>query len=302
MDGILNVYKERGCTSFDVVARLRKILKEKKIGHTGTLDPEAEGVLPVCVGKATKICSLLTDQDKTYRTVLLLGRRTDTQDLTGRTLSEQPVTCSEEEVRRTIAGFVGEQQQIPPMYSARKVEGRHLYELARQGVEVARQPRTITIKEIRTERVELPEAEMTVRCSRGTYIRTLCSDIGDQLGCGGCMKQLLRTQAGPFTIKDSRRIDEIASLCREGRLHEILQKTDSVFPQMDAVTLTEKAEKLVRNGNPLSDALMNSCARRKVAEHEETHQVRLYDSDGTFLAIYLYSPARNSWLAQKMFL
>ncbi len=301
MDGILNVYKERGWTSFDVVAKLRGILKERRIGHTGTLDPEAEGVLPVCIGKATKVSSLLTDMDKTYRAVLLLGRKTDTEDLTGTILQESPVACTEDDVRRVIADFVGEQQQIPPMYSARKVGGERLYKLARRGVEVEREPRTVTIKEIHIERVELPEAEMTVRCSKGTYIRTLCSDIGEKLGCGGCMKQLLRTQTGPFYLDGSRRMDEIEALCAEGRVQEILLPTDSLFLQMDAVLLSPEAEKLVRNGNPLPESVMKSCGRERVSARE-TAGARMYAADGTFLAIYEYSPAKKDWRARKMFL
>ncbi len=301
MDGILNVYKESGWTSFDVVAKLRGILKERKIGHTGTLDPAAEGVLPVCIGKATKVCSLLTDTGKTYSAVLLLGKRTDTEDLTGKVLQESPVTCSEEDLRRAAGSFIGEQQQIPPMYSARKVNGKRLYELARKGMEAERRPRAVTIEEIRFERIELPEAEMTVRCSKGTYIRTLCSDIGDALGCGGCMKQLLRTRVGTFSIEESHRLNEIEALCKEGRIQEILQPTDSVFPQMSSFTLTSEAEKLVRNGNPLSEAVMLRCSHRAEPGQEKDH-VRLYAADGTFLAVYAYTPEKKSWRAEKMFL
>lgn len=261
MDGILNIYKEKGYTSHDVVAKLRGILRQKKIGHTGTLDPEAEGVLPVCVGKATKVCDLLTDKNKTYRAVLLLGRVTDTQDLTGTLLRESPVTCTEEDVRRCIAGFVGEQEQIPPMYSAIRVNGKKLYELARKGIEVERAARKITIYEITVERLELPEVELTVHCSKGTYIRTLCSDIGERLGCGGCMKSLLRTQAGPFLLKDSLRLGEIEAARDEGRLHQIVWDTDEVFLKLPGVLLTPEAERLVQNGNPLSPELLRSCTK-----------------------------------------
>ena len=187
MDGLLNVYKERGFTSHDVVAKLRGILKQKKIGHTGTLDPEAEGVLPVCLGKATKVCGLLTDKDKTYRAVLLLGVETDTQDTGGRILSQKEIKAGEEEVRKAVMGFVGGYDQIPPMYSALNLDGKKLYELARQGKEVERKARRVTIHEIVIEKVELPRVTMTVTCSKGTYIRTLCHDIGQVLGCGGCM-------------------------------------------------------------------------------------------------------------------
>ena len=191
-NGIINVYKEKGYTSFDVVARMRGICGQKKIGHTGTLDPDAEGVLPVCLGKATKVCDMLTDSDKVYRAVMQLGIETDTQDLTGTVLSacEVPV-LTETEIRDVIRTFQGEIMQVPPMYSALKVNGKKLCDLARAGVTVERKARPVTIYEIRIERVELPEIELTVSCSKGTYIRTLCHDIGQKFGCGAAMKSLL---------------------------------------------------------------------------------------------------------------
>ena len=192
-NGIINVYKEKGYTSFDVVARMRGICGQKKIGHNGTLDPDAEGVLPVCLGKATKVCDMLTDSDKVYRAVMQLGIETDTQDLTGTVLSacEVPV-LTETEIRDVIRTFQGEIMQVPPMYSALKVNGKKLCDLARAGVTVERKARPVTIYEIRIERVELPEIELTVSCSKGTYIRTLCHDIGQKFGCGAAMKSLLR--------------------------------------------------------------------------------------------------------------
>ena len=187
MNGIINVYKERGYTSHDVVAKLRGILKQKKIGHTGTLDPEAEGVLPVCLGKATKLCDLLAGHDKLYEAVMLLGQSTDTQDTTGTVLTEnheKALKLDKEQVRQVILGFKGDYDQIPPMYSALKVDGKKLYELARAGKEVERQARQVQILEIRVDKVVLPRVWMTVTCSKGTYIRTLCHDIGGKLGCG----------------------------------------------------------------------------------------------------------------------
>ena len=215
MNGILNVYKEPGFTSHDVVAKLRGICKQKKIGHTGTLDPEASGVLPVCLGNATKLCDLLTDKDKEYRAVLLLGVETDTQDTTGQILAEKEVNAGEEDVRSAILSFVGPYDQIPPMYSALKVNGKKLYELAREGQEVERKARRITIHEIRILEINLPEVKLEVTCSKGTYIRTLCHDIGQKLGCGGCMKELLRTRVERFGLEDSIRLGEIAQLQKE---------------------------------------------------------------------------------------
>lgn len=301
MDGIINVYKEQGYTSHDVVAKLRGILKMKKIGHTGTLDPEAQGVLPVCLGKATKVCDLLTDKTKTYQAVLLLGKVTDTQDTTGEVLQEQPVLCTAEEVRACIEGFVGTIEQIPPMYSALKVNGKKLYELARQGIEIERKGRTVTIERITIDEIALPEIKMTVTCSKGTYIRTLCHDIGAALGCGGCMKSLLRTQVGPFELKDSVTLREIEQYRDETRLDEILNRTDSVFGHLPAVTLQKEAQRLVLNGNPLTIELLADC-RWSETMKKDAAEFRVYAADGTFLAIYGWNDAKQSYRAIKMFL
>ena len=221
-NGILNVYKEQGYTSHDVVAKLRGILKQKKIGHTGTLDPAAEGVLPVCLGKATKVCELLTDKDKTYQAVLHLGVVTDTQDMTGEILEQKDAAVSEAEVREAILGFVGEYAQVPPMYSALKVNGKKLCDLAREGKTVERKARKIKILEITIDQIALPFVTMTVTCSKGTYIRTLCHDIGEKLGCGGCMESLLRTRVSSFTLKDSLKLPEIEKLQESGKIEQIL--------------------------------------------------------------------------------
>ncbi len=249
--GIVNVYKEKGYTSFDVVARLRGILGERKIGHTGTLDPDAEGVLPVCVGKGTKLCGMLTGQDKEYEAVLLLGRITDTQDISGAVLEEHPVKASEEEVLAAAASFVGEYSQIPPMYSARKIHGRKLYELAREGRTVEREPRQVQISEIEVQWVRLPRARMRVRCSKGTYIRTLCEDMGRRLGCGGCMEELLRTRVGGFTLETARKLADIEALEREGRAEEFLLPVEEMFSSLPRLLVRREYEKAARNGNKL---------------------------------------------------
>ena len=203
INGIVNVYKEKGFTSFDVVAKMRGIFQQKKIGHTGTLDPDAQGVLPVCLGRATKVCDLLTDKDKEYETVLLLGVCTDTQDLSGEILERKEVHATEDEVKKAILSFVGDYMQVPPMYSALKVGGQKLCDLARKGVTVERKARPVTIHEIEILSMNLPEVRMRVLCSKGTYIRTLCQDIGEKLGCGGCMKSLLRTRVAGFMIDEA---------------------------------------------------------------------------------------------------
>ena len=199
INGVLNVYKEKGYTSHDVVAKLRGILKQKKIGHTGTLDPEAEGVLPVCLGRGTKLCGMLTDKRKTYQAVLHLGMETDTQDMTGQVISRRPVEVTPEEAARCIRSFVGDQMQIPPMYSALKVGGKKLYELAREGKEVERKPRPVTFYEIRILSVELPLVTMEVTCSKGTYIRTLCHDIGEKTGLQRMYGEPSADQGGPVS-------------------------------------------------------------------------------------------------------
>ena len=190
-NGIINIYKEAGFTSHDVVAKLRGILKQKKIGHTGTLDPEAVGVLPVCLGKGTKVCDLLTDKDKVYETVMRLGVATDTQDMTGRVLKESPVEVSKEALEAVLEQFRGDYSQIPPMYSALKVQGKKLYELAREGQVIERKPRQVKILDLELLEFEADgiHVHMRVHCSKGTYIRTLCHDIGQKLECGACMEK-----------------------------------------------------------------------------------------------------------------
>lgn len=272
MDGIINVYKERGFTSHDVVAKLRGILKMKKIGHTGTLDPEAEGVLPVCLGKGTRLCDLLTDKDKTYEAVLLLGQTTDTQDTTGTVLAEAPVTATEDEIRETMLSFLGVQKQIPPMYSALKQNGRKLYELARAGIEVERQPREITIHEIEILEMNLPYVRFRVSCSKGTYIRTLCHDIGEKLGCGGTMDKLLRTRVERFLIEDSKTLEKISRMAQEGKVEDFVLPVDQMFSQYESYTVTGEEERLAENGNKLSGI--------------PKKMLRVYNSKGQFIGLY----------------
>ncbi len=220
MDGVFNIYKEAGWTSFDVVAKLRGILKIRKVGHTGTLDPDATGVLPVCVGKATKLAAALTDSGKEYVAVMLLGRETDTQDAGGTVLREAEPETDPEKVREAVLGFTGGYDQVPPMYSAKKVDGKKLVDLARRGIEVERPPRRVEIPSIEIEEMRLPRVRMRIRCSKGTYIRTLCHDIGRRLGCGACMESLVRTAAGDFRIEDAVTLGELEKLRDEGRLEE----------------------------------------------------------------------------------
>ena len=250
MNGIINVYKEKGYTSHDVVAILRKIAGQKKIGHTGTLDPDATGVLPVCLGRATKVCDLLTDHDKTYETVLLLGKTTDTQDISGEILKEHPTDhLNEAEVIKVIENFKGTYDQIPPMYSALKVNGKKLYELAREGKTVERKSRKVTIYQIHIKKIQLPRVRMEVTCSKGTYIRTLCHDIGNRLGTGGCMEELTRTKVGRFELKDSLKLEELSDLAQNGRLEDALIPLDQMFSELQSVVPAEKYIPKAYNGN-----------------------------------------------------
>lgn len=286
MNGIINVYKERGYTSHDVVAKLRGILKQKKIGHTGTLDPEAEGVLPVCLGKATKLCDLLAGHDKVYEAVMLLGQSTDTQDTTGTVLESAPVTASEEEVREAVLFFEGPYEQIPPMYSALKVNGQKLCDLARAGKEVERKARPVVIHEITILEMNLPRVKMRVHCSSGTYIRTLCHDIGEKLGCHGCMDKLLRTRVERFRVEDSLTLSQIETIRDEERLEEIVIPIDRMFDEEPAVHLNEELSKAAHNGNvlPLGVSESKPAAGQKI---------RVYDADGAFVGLYQYEKERD---------
>ena len=295
--GIINVYKEKGFTSHDVVAKLRGIAGQKKIGHTGTLDPDAVGVLPVCLGKATKLCDLLTDKDKTYETVLLLGKTTDTQDITGKILEEKSTEALQEDmVRRVIEGFIGDYEQIPPMYSALKVNGKKLYELAREGKVIERKARPVKILNIRILKMDLPRVRMEISCSKGTYIRTLCHDIGEKLGCGGCMESLIRTQVSAFKIEDAKTLDEIEELKQEGKLEEILIPVDEMFPSYPKIMVKESWKAFAKNGNPLElKMLMDDNGQ------DTECRVLLYDEAGKFIAIYQWKEKEKKYHIVKMF-
>ena len=295
--GIINVYKEKGFTSHDVVAKLRGICKQKKIGHTGTLDPDAVGVLPVCLGNATRICDLLTDQDKEYVARLRLGVVTDTQDSSGRILNEREVTVSEDEAVKAILSFQGDILQVPPMYSALKVGGKKLYELARQGQVVERKPRPVTIYEIEILEESMPEFTVRVVCSKGTYIRTLCHDIGEKLGCGGIMASLTRTRVGSFGTEQALRLSELETLSREGKLTEYLIPVDRMFENLPAVIAKQESRKALQNGNQLKRA---ECNWQMAGEPEG--QYRVYSHEGRFFGIYNYDRRRGLLCPVKMFL
>ena len=295
--GVVNIKKEKGFTSHDVVAKLRGIVGQKKIGHTGTLDPDATGVLPVCLGKATKLCDMLTDKNKTYETVMLLGKSTDTQDVSGTVLSEGSIKdIDDDAVKRCIGEFVGEYLQIPPMYSALKVNGKKLYELARQGIEVERKARPVVIYEINVIEMNLPRVRMEVSCSKGTYIRTLCHDIGQKLGCGACMEELVRTRVSCFTLSDSLTLSEIQELRDAERLEEVLVPIEKMFSEYQAVTIKKEFAAFAYNGNWFMPK--HICER---IELDDGKQVRVYDEEGHFIAIYAFNKEKYMFQIVKMF-
>lgn len=297
-NGIINVYKEKGYTSFDVVARMRGICRQKKIGHTGTLDPDAEGVLPVCLGKATKVCDMLTDSDKVYRAVMQLGVETDTQDMTGTILKEADTSgLAEQYVMGAVMQFEGEIFQVPPMYSALKVNGKKLCDLARAGVTVERKARPVTIYKIFVENIELPYVTMTVSCSKGTYIRTLCHDIGAKLGCGAAMKSLVRLQAAGYRIEDAYKLDALQEFSESGTLKDAVTPIERVFEVYPVLTAKPEFDIMLKNGNKM--ALQQF---QEMIKPELEMKVRVRMSDGRFAAVYEYREDLGLFRPLKMFL
>ena len=299
-NGIMNVYKEAGFTSHDVVAKLRGICKQKKIGHTGTLDPDAVGVLPVCFGSGTKLCDMLTDWDKEYIATLRLGVATDTQDLTGQVLfqadGETLAALTQEQVRESLLSFRGDYAQIPPMYSALKVNGKKLYELARAGKEVERKPRMVQIRELEILEMSLPKVRFRVVCSKGTYIRTLCHDIGEKLGCGGAMASLTRSRVGIFGIEEALRLSEIEKLRDKDKISDVIIPPDAVFGECREVRATREVCRLLENGNKIPAGMLADSASLRDQE-----RLRMYDEAGRFYGIYQYHAGAKEARPVKMF-
>lgn len=328
--GMIIIHKETGYTSSDVVAKLRGILHMRKIGHTGTLDPGATGVLPVCLGSATKLCELIADRDKEYVAVCRLGVTTDTEDMSGEVLTqisreevlaritaaalssakdgggEAAIPSGVQEggssveafVRKTVSSFEGSYDQVPPMYSAIWVDGKRLYDLARKGITVERTPRRVTIHEL--ELLEIRQEDpvtltLRVRCSKGTYIRSLCRDIGEALGCGGAMASLVRTRVGQFRIEDALTLDEVSAVMHSEpeKITQYIQPVDSFFPEALSVTVPDDLLKYLENGNPL--------AAKELGLPDKTRgQLRMYDAAGRFYALYEMKGGRA--MPVKMFL
>ncbi len=275
MNGIINVNKPLGITSHDVVYRLRKLLGIKKIGHTGTLDPDASGVLPMCIGKGTKLAELLTASDKQYLAEMTLGAITDTQDKSGEVLETFPVNVTEDEILAAVKSFVGEIEQTPPMYSAVKIDGKKLYELARKGKTVERKPRNVTINDIEIKNIDLENKTVTmlVDCTKGTYIRTLCEDIGKRLGCGGYMSALTRTRSGRFKIEDSYTLEQIEEKLLNNDLSFFISVEEAI-PEFPKIVLAEKNAKKVQYGIKIS-----------VEGLEVGETYRVFDEKDNFLVI-----------------
>lgn len=308
LNGIINVYKEVGFTSRDAVSKLTGILRQRKIGHTGTLDPAAEGVLPMCIGKATKLCELLTDHRKQYIAEIKFGIATDTEDVTGEIIEETSFSddwyeekLTEDNLSKVISGFIGRQLQTPPMYSAKRVGGKRLYELAREGKVIERKPCEITIYSIEIKNIDVSrrEATIVVDCSKGTYIRTLCKDIGNELGCKAAMKSLIRTKTGDFLLENSYKLDEIEKLVKENRVSEIIIPIEDVFKNLQRVDVSGYAGILLENGGIIKAAAVKPDI--EALEPKNGEKFRMYNDEGEFKAVYSYNGDIKAFKIDKMF-
>ena len=304
MNGVIIVYKEKGRTSFSAASQLGRITGEKKTGHTGTLDPDATGVLPVCLGKATKLMSYLPDNDKEYRAQLLFGKETDTLDISGSLIRQMPADeClrlleSKEKILKAICSFKGEIEQIPPMYSAVKVSGVKLVDAARRGQEIERKPRKVTIYDISNIEIspDLLSAYFTVSCSKGTYIRSLCSDIGAALGVPACMGSLERTRACGFGLEDCSTLSQIEKAKNEGWLSKILIPADELLKAYKPLTVTDGAVRRLVFGNFMyMDDLVPGQDLKKPGIY------RIYDTEGRFYGLYRYNEGEKFYRCEKMF-
>ncbi|MBQ8337752.1 MAG: tRNA pseudouridine(55) synthase TruB [Oscillospiraceae bacterium] len=302
-DGFLLINKPAGFTSFDVIAKLRGMLKTKKIGHGGTLDPNVTGVLPVFVGRATKAIDMLERQEKKYTATFKLGVETDTQDIWGKQISESEPIRDEEKIRETVLSFKGEQIQLPPMYSAIKINGVRLYDLAREGINVPRDSRKIKIHEIdflgKTENED--EYKFSVYCSKGTYVRTLCADMGAKLGCGAAMTSLVRTQALGFDLSECISLEEVQKAADEGRAEELIRPVDELFSDLPPITLTEKQTKHFKNGLGLAPQRVSGVIYDSAFVIAEWQKYSVYSHEGVFLGVGQVEYPKREFKCQKLF-
>ncbi len=290
MDGIFNIYKQKGFTSHDVVAVVRKIIQQKKVGHTGTLDPDAEGVLPICVGKGTKLADYIMNGKKSYKAIVVLGITTTTEDASGEILQQKEVVFEQQKIKEAVHSFLGTYYQIPPMYSAIKVNGKKLYELAREGKEIERKQREITIFNICITKFMPPnQFEIEVVCSKGTYIRTLCADIGKKLGCGAHMGSLLRTSSGMFSLDTAVTLEKLKELAEKNELQKVLLPLEKALKQYDSIVVSPKGNKLLYNGNkiyePFFEQIEGNITQGKI--------ILGYDSNNTLIGIYEIITEKN---------
>lgn len=297
INGIINVYKEKGFTSFDVCAVMRGISGQKKVGHTGTLDPDAEGVLPVCLGNATKLCDMLTDKEKEYVASFVLGKRTDTLDIFGTVTEEREPKVSVEDLRKAIMSFEGGYEQLPPMYSAKKVNGQRLYDIARSGREVERKPVFVNIKKIDILSIDYPNVEIKVNCGKGTYIRSLCEDIASKCGELACMTSLKRVRVSEFTIEDALTLSELTDLKNAGTLQSVVKSTDTCFPECNKLTVKKDFRKLIDNGNKLSYDMVTGSIPDNDGE-----LVRIYNDDNVFVGLFIVNTIDKMLKPYKMFI
>lgn len=311
-NGLINIYKEPGFTSNDVVAKMRGILHQKKIGHTGTLDPDATGVLVICLGTGTKLVEMLTDHDKEYIAVCKLGVTTDTQDMSGNVLSTDEVDVTSEQLREAVKAFVGDYDQIPPMYSAIKQNGKKLYELAREGIEVERKPRKVHIDAITILDDSNLSTDhtftMEVKCSKGTYIRTLCNDIGLRLGCGAAMQNLLRTRVGAFGLDTAIKLSQVEQMRDDGTLDQVIESPEYIFRDLDKLHTKDSARVLLENGNSFRTRDVVNEDPDGVNDKEYASQMfkdgdmfRVYSMDDVFYGIYQYDGKIKMFKAYKFF-
>lgn len=292
MDGILNIDKPQGITSYRVVALVKRLSGERRVGHAGTLDPMATGVLPVCLGQATRVVEFLADASKTYRAEIELGLTTDTYDASGRVIQrKEPAAIHREQVEAALASFRGVIRQTPPMYSAIRHQGRKLYELARAGITIERKSRPATIYRLDMVDFQPPVITIEAECSKGTYIRSLAHDLGQVLGCGAILKDLIRLSYGPFDIKDALSVPQLEDAFRYGYWEHYIYPIDHVLSTWPAVVVDEATEQVIRNGVPVALPL----------EPSGGHRCRAYTADGHFLSVLRFEPEKGQWHPEKVF-
>jgi len=308
VDGILNISKPQGKTSFSAVVTVRRLTGERRVGHAGTLDPEATGVLPICLGQGTRVTEFLMDTTKVYRGQIELGRATDTYDASGQTTQRgDPSGISQEQFKSALASFRGLTQQIPPMYSAVKHQGKRLYELARAGIQVERKSRPAKIDRLELIDWRPPLVTIEVVCGKGTYIRSLAHDLGQILGCGANLKSLARLRHGPFDIKDAISLTQLENACRRNYWHHYVYPIDIVLLDWAAIIVSDAREQLIRNGNPV--VLKGAVTGREngypptpqVAGSNSKDHCRAYTLDGLFLGVLRFNPKSRQWQPKKVF-